>query len=148
MMGGCRGVAGKPAAFARTQDANLSSSAPQYGYLSTPHPRVPLHVIRAYMDRQGCTPRWVGGRIAGPAAPTPPSDLGAAGKSMQRPRARGIGVWMGSESPGWRRTWPTRFPCHSSASPRSSRAIAERVDYKSRLQALFYLLMVVSQIYA
>ena len=89
MMGGCRGVAGKPAAFARTQDANLSSSAPQYGYLSTPHPRVPLHVIRAYMDRQGCTPRWVGGRIAGPAAPTPPLRSRRRGEKHATPSRQG-----------------------------------------------------------
>ena len=97
-MGGCRGVAGKPAAAARTRDVKHSPSAIQYSYLSTAPFRVPIHLIWAYMHRQGCTQRRGDGRITGPAAP--PSRLGRRGKGMQRPRARGVGGWDGVEDAG------------------------------------------------
>ena len=51
---------------------NTARPQPITATFRRPHPRVPLHVIWAYKNRQGCTPRRVGGRIAGPAAPTPP----------------------------------------------------------------------------
>ena len=70
---------------------NTARPQPITATVRRPLPQVPLHVIWAYKNRQGCTPRRVGGHIAGPAAPTPSPDLGAAGKSTQRPRARRFG---------------------------------------------------------
>ena len=89
-MGGCRGVAGKPAAAARTKDAKHRSSATQYSNLSTapspgPSPRdMGVHAPAGVYAAMGeWAHRW-------PSAPPPP-DLGAAGKSTKRRRASGVG---------------------------------------------------------
>ena len=92
IMGGCRGVAGKDAAAARIRDAEHSSSATQCSYLSTapfvgPSPRdMGVHApAGVYAARGGWVHRW-------PSSPLPPPpDLGVAGKSTQRPHARGVG---------------------------------------------------------
>ena len=89
IMAGCRGVAGKLAAAARTRDAKHGSSATPYSYLSTapcpgPSPRdmgvqEPAGV---YAATGGWAHRWPS---------RPPPDLGAAEKKTQRPCARGFG---------------------------------------------------------
>ena len=72
IMGGCRGVAGKPAATARTRDAKHSSSATQYSYVSTvpspgPFPRdMGVHAPTGmYTATGGWAHRW-------PSSPPPP----------------------------------------------------------------------------
>ena len=118
---------------------NTARPQPSTATFRRPHPRVPLHEIWAYMHRQGCAPRRVRGHITGPAAPPrPPPDLGAAGKSTQRSRARGfegrdgVGVVGEAATATYSLPLPFRRP-----PPRSARVIAQRADYKSRLQALF-----------
>ena len=134
--GACRGVAGKPAAAARTRDATHSSSATHYSYLSTapspgPSPRdmgiqEPAGV---YAATGGWAHRW-------PSSPHPPPIWAPREKARNAPARGELEVGTGSGSPGRRRPRSPRFPCHSAARPRSARAIAERADYKSRLQAL------------
>ena len=137
-MGGCRGVAGKPAAVRRLEMLNTArnSSEPSTATFRRPHPRVPLHVTWGYMHRQG-TPRRVGGRIAGPAAPPPPRS-GRRGKSTQRSRARGVGGRHGVGIAGEAAAVAYSLPVPFRRPPRSARAMVERADHKYRLQALFY----------
>ena len=135
-MGGCRGVAGQPAAAVRTRDAKHSSSATHYSYISTasspdPSPRdmgvqEPAGV---YAATGGWAHRW-------PSSPHPPP-IWAPREKARNARAPGeFEIGTGSGSPGRRRRRPTRFPCHSAARSRFAQTIAERADYKSRLQAL------------
>ena len=136
--GGCRSVAGKPAAAAaaRTRDAKHSSSAIQCSYLSTapspgPSPRdMGVHApAGVYATTGGWAHRW-------PSRPHP-LDLGAAEKSTQRPRAKGVGGRDRIGVAGEAATAAYLLPLPFRPPPRSARAIAERADYKSRLQALF-----------
>ena len=85
------------------------------------------------MHRQGCTPRRVGGRIACPADLPPRS--GAAGKNTQRPRARGVGGRDGVGVAGEAAAAAYSLSLLFRRRPRSARAIADRDDYKSQLQA-------------
>ena len=139
IMGGCRGAAGKPVATARTRDDKHSSSATQYSYLSTasspgPSPRdMGVHApAGVYAATGGWAHRW-------PSSPLPLPPIWAPRRKARNARAPGeLEVGTGFGSPGRRRPRPSRFPCPSAAPPRSARAIAERTDYKSRLQALFH----------
>ena len=115
-MGRCRGVAGKPAAAARTRDAKHSSSATQNSYISTapspgPSPRdMGVHApAGVYAATGGWAYRW-------PSSPHPAPDLGDAGKRNARAPGE-LEVGTGTASPRRRRPRPTYFPAIAPSSP-------------------------------
>ena len=121
IMGGCRGVAGKPAAAVRNRDAKHSSSATHYSYLSTapspgPSPRDigVQEPARVYAATGGWAHRW-------PSSPHSPPIWAPRGKARNVRAPGELEVGTGSGSPGRRRPRPTRFPCHPAARPRSPR---------------------------
>ena len=99
-MGGCRGVAGKPAAAARTRDAKHSSSATHYSYRSTapspgPSPRdmgvqEPAGV---YAATSGWAHRW-------PSGPHPLPRSGRRGEKHATPARQEI--WRSGRGRGRR----------------------------------------------